>query len=198
MNNFSTIISIVCLIATSILSYLFFTEKHPDTQMAGRPSVQEAGAGRDQFRIAYFDMDSLENNYQYFKDVLNKLKSKEDSLNTELAVMEKKYQQKIAEWQQKGNTMSQSETEAANREYQQMQQAYAGRREQMNQTMENMKRDQMSKIRARVEEFLKTYNADKKYAYIISYTPEIMFYKDTIYNITGDLIQGLNQSYKKK
>jgi outer membrane protein len=94
--------------------------------------------------------------------------------------------------------MSQTEAEAANREYQQMQQQFASRKQQMDQTMENLKRDEMAKIRKRLEDFLKEYNKDNKYNYIFSYTPEFMFYKDTVYNITSDVIKGLNDAYRKK
>jgi outer membrane protein len=112
--------------------------------------------------------------------------------------MDRSYKKKIEEWQQKGNTMSQSETEAANREYQQMQQEMTNRRSQMQQTMENLKSDEMNKIRKRLENFLKNYNKDNRYNFIFSYTPEFMFYKDSLCNITGDVVKGLNESYKKK
>ena len=58
--------------------------------------------------------------------------------------------------------------------------------------------DYKKNIKNKIEEYLKEFNKDKGYSYIISYEPELMFYKDTIYNITDQLIQGLNAAYKKK
>ena len=49
-----------------------------------------------------------------------------------------------------------------------------------------------------MEDFLQEYNKDKGFAYIISYEPGIMHYKDSIYDITRDVLTGLNQKYKAK
>jgi outer membrane protein len=199
MKQLSLILSGVALVISGAVFYQQMNNKKPSV-----PAL-EVSARRDistvantNFRIAYFDMDSIENNYQYFKDALNAIKSKEESLNNELLIMDRSYKKKIQEWQQKGNTMSQSETEAANREYQQMQQEMTNRRTEMQQTMENLKNDEMSKIRKRLENFLKEYNKENRYNFIFSYTPEFMFYKDSLCNITVDVVKGLNESYKKK
>jgi outer membrane protein len=61
---------------------------------------------------------------------------------------------------------------------------------------EQMKRGQ--DIRKKIEEFLKEYNKDKGYADIFSNSQGLMYYKDTAYNITNDMIKGLNESYKKQ
>ena len=197
MKQLSLIVSILSLGVAGTALYLYAKEKQ-SSQSHQVVAALPAGATPSGFAVAYFDMDSLQNNYQYFKDALNVLKTKEDGLNSELANMEKSYQKKIAEWQQKGNTMSQAEAEAANKEYQQMQQRYVARKQEMEQTMDNLKRDEMTKLRKKLEDFLKDYNKNKRYNYIFSYAPEFMFYKDTIYNITPDLIKGLNELYSEK
>ena len=47
--------------------------------------------------------------------------------------------------------------------------------------------------------YLKDYNKQRNYSYIFAYDPSSFIYnKDTIYNITYDLIQGLNAAYKKE
>ena len=49
-----------------------------------------------------------------------------------------------------------------------------------------------------IEDFMKEYNKDKGYSYIFSNIPDMMYYKDTAYNITADVIRGLNAMHKKK
>ncbi|MFT3933362.1 MAG: OmpH family outer membrane protein [Chitinophagaceae bacterium] len=197
MKQLSLILSIIAVGLSATLLVLHF--KGSDT---AKPAVVTAAngeaSGAAAFRIAYFELDSLQNNYQYFKDALNTLKAKEESMNNELASIEKSYQKKIAEWQQKGNSMSQAEAEAANREYQQMQQNFQTRKQQLDQGIQDQMNDTRKKIREKLESYLKDYNKDKHYSYIFSDFPEGMFYKDTVYNITNDLIKGLNESYKKK
>jgi outer membrane protein len=195
MKQLSLIISIVAAALAGTLLYLRLKETNVVKPVTTPAVTAAAGAN---FKIAYFELDSLQNNYQYFKDALNSLKGKEESMNTELATLEKTYQKKIAEWQQKGTTMSQAESEAANREYQQMQQNFQARKQQLDQTMNDQMNESKKKIRERLEMYLKEYNRDKNYAYIFSDFPEAIFYKDTMYNITNDLIKGLNEAYKKK
>ena len=195
MKQLSLILSIVAVGLAGVVLYLQVKGKKEPVRAAA-PSPANGGAPA--FAIAYFDVDSLENNFQSYKDAMSYIKTKEDGLTSELRTMEKSYQKKIAEWQQKGNTMSQAETESANREYQEMQQRFAARKQEVDQTMETIKRDEMVKIRKKLEDFLKDYNKEKRYNYIFSYVPDFMFYKDTIYNITPDLIRGLNEYYKEK
>ncbi len=56
----------------------------------------------------------------------------------------------------------------------------------------------MQDVKTKIEEFLKEYNRDKGYSYIVAYEPGLYYYKDTIYNITGDVVKGLNAMYNKK
>ena len=195
MKQLSLILSIVATGLAGVLLYLHIKDK----QAPVRPAVAATANGTTpSFAIAYFDVDSLENNFQLYKDAMGRIKTKEDALTSDLTTVEKSYQKKIAEWQQKGNTMSQAEAESASREYQEMQQRFTARKQEVEQTMENIKRDEMAKIRKKLEGFLKDYNKEKKYNYIFSYVPDFMFYRDTIYNITPDLIKGLNEYYKDK
>ena len=56
----------------------------------------------------------------------------------------------------------------------------------------------MQEVKSKIEDFLKEYNRDKGYSYIISYEPGLFYLKDTIYNITRDVVKGLNELYGKK
>ena len=59
--------------------------------------------------------------------------------------------------------------------------------------------DMMTDVRNKIEDFLKQYNKDKGYAFILSYEPGFMlYYKDSAYDITSDVINGLNAEYKAK
>ena len=201
MKQLSLVLSIIAVAISGVL--LFMQMKGNGSSRQVLPATLATGsdhavpAGTD-FRIAYFELDSLQNNYQYFKDALEMLKKKEEAMNNELAFLDKKNKTKIGEWQQKGNNMSQVEAEAANREYQVMAKEFQDRKQQLEQGINQQMSDTQKKIRERLEAYLKDYNKDKHYSYIFSDFPEGIFYKDTMYNITNDLIRGLNDSYKKK
>ncbi|HTQ27695.1 MAG TPA: OmpH family outer membrane protein, partial [Puia sp.] len=158
-------------------------------------SEKQTGTG---FRIAYFDIDSLEAHYNYFKDAQSQVKAKENAMNAELSNMEKSYQKKISEWQQKANTMTQAEGQQAQQEYAAMQQNYQTRKQSLQEELFKHSEDVKSDIRKKIEDFLKDYNKQKNYNFIFEYDPNtFIYYRDTTFNITQDLIDGLNAGYKK-
>ena len=194
MRNISTVISAVALFLVAILFYLFLQRSREQPKASVLPERQIGSS----FKIAYFDIDSLEANYNYFKDALSQVKIKENAMNAELGNMEKSYQKKILEWQQKANSMSQAESEQAQREYVSMQQTYQTRKQTLQEELFKHQEDLKADIKKKIEAFLKDYKKNKTYSYIFEYeTNSFMYYQDTAYNITRDLIEGLNASYKK-
>jgi outer membrane protein len=197
MRNIAIVPGLLALLLTGVLFYVVYHKPPPapvpvSGSAAGQPAVPN-------FRMAYFNLDSLELHYQYFKDVLDQVKGKESEMNAELSGMEKSYQKKISEWQKKGTTMSPAENEQAQQEYAQMQQNYQIRKQALQESLMKHNEDMKSDIRKKIEEFLKEYNKAKGYNYIISYDANSFIYlKDTANNITDDLVGGLNAAYKKK
>jgi outer membrane protein len=188
---------LLALLLTGILFYSIYHKQQPaPVNIPSSTGNQNVGKA---FQIAYFNLDSLEEHYQYFKDVLNQVKGKENEMNTELGGMEKNYQKKIAEWQKKAPTMSQTESQQAQQEYAQMQQNYQMRKQTLQESLLKHNEDLKSDIRKKIEDYLKEYNKGKGYNYIISYDANsFIYYKDTVNNITEDLVAGLNAEYKKK
>src|SRR5438874_6847862 len=125
MKQLSIALNILLLVLVGILFYLHFNNKNKQQrQLIANSTPYMPGS-----RIGYFQMDSLQSNYRYFKEGLNRLKEKEQAMNAELIALERKYQKKASEWQQKGPSMSQSEADAAQKENLEMQQAYQARKQ---------------------------------------------------------------------
>jgi outer membrane protein len=197
MKQLSLILSIVAILLAGTVLYLQLSssKQHPQSLTAADKSALRKESN---FTIAYFDIDSMQNNYQYFKDALGTLKAREEIMNEELRAMERSKQKKIDEWRQKSTSnISQAEAEAMNNEYKKMEETNAYRRQELQQKLEVYRDEELMKVRKKIEAYLNEYNKDRKYSFIFSYVPNFMFYKDTLYDITGDLIKGLNASYKK-
>ena len=195
MKNISAIISLICLALICVLFYLFYNHTEQIKVISQKTDKQTAST----FRIAYFEMDSLEAHYDYFKDAEAQVKAKEAAMNNELNNMERGYQKKIAEWQQKGASMTQAENQQAQQEYANMQQNFQSRKQALQDELAKSNTELMTDIKSKIENFLKEYNKQKNFAFIFSYDPTtFIYYKDSTLNITGDVISGLNASYKKK
>jgi outer membrane protein len=194
MRNIAIVPGLLALLLTGVLFYIVYHKPQPNPVI-----VSSNGPVASSLRMAYFNLDSLEAHYQYFKDVLEQVKGKENEMNAELSGMEKSYQKKITQWQKNAKTMTPTEGEQAQTEYAQMQQNYVSRKQTLQESLLKNNEDLKADIRKKIEEYLKEYNRAKGYNYIISYDANSFIYlKDTANNITNDLIDGLNASYKKK
>ena len=199
MRNISTILSVLALVLIGVLFYLHFNgnkELKKVTDDGGKTPPNN-------FRIAYFDIDSLQNHYEYFKDVLEQMKKKESSMNAELGQMNGQYQRRVqqlqAEIQAKGQGVTQADELKAQNELGTMQRNFGERKASLEQDMQKTQVENMATLRKTVEDYLKEYNKTKGYAFILSYEPGLlMYYKDSAYDVTADLIKGLNEQYKTK
>ena len=109
MKNISTILSILALLLIATLFYLHFTH----VEALKKVSVVAEKNAHTNFKIAYFDIDSLQEHYDYFKDVSGEMKKKESSMTAELNDLQAQYQKTVRKWQAKGNNITQQEGEAA-------------------------------------------------------------------------------------
>ena len=191
MKNVSVALNVILLIAVGVLYFLFFKGKGP---AAATPNTTKDAANTSlPTKLAYFDMDSVENRYTYIKQVREQLKGKEQAISGEMNGLKKGYMERIQQLQAKAQTMSQQEGEAAQSEINQMQQKLQQREAELTQSLQGEQFKMMQDINKKIEEFLKTFNQKKQYAFIFSHQPgDFIYYKDSLCNITSDIVNGLN------
>lgn len=196
MKNISTILSSVALLAVGVLFYLHITHTE---ELKRQITVNNNKHDTSNFRIAYFDIDTLQEHYNSFQDAEEKIKAKENASKNQLNALNASYQKRLRELQEKAPTMTQADGEAAQRELAQLEKQFQQKELELDQELKKMQMDLMTDLHKQVEDYLKTYNQGKGYAYIFSYSPGVlMYYKDSLYDITGDMIKGLNTLYKKE
>ncbi len=196
MKNGLLVLNVVLLIAIAVLFYLHFSSGTPIVKK--QATNHQANSSGSNFKIAYFEMDSLENSFAMVKDVKTELGKKEDAITSELSRLEKNYQNKIAQYQAQGATMNQVQSENAQRDVMQMQQNMQNRKQALDKEYQDYYIRKMKDVKTKIEDFLKEYNNNKGYSYILASDPGLFYYRDTTYNITNELITGLNKQYVKK
>ncbi|MHA4808510.1 OmpH/Skp family outer membrane protein [Flavitalea flava] len=195
MKHISTILAVIAL---ALAGVLFYMQSNQAGQLK-KLSDNERKTSANGFKIGYFDMDTLEAHYDFFKEAQTQVKAKESAMNMELSSLDRSNQKKVEAWRQKGSAMTQGESEQAQQEYQTMQQTFQSRKTALEQELYKNTEDLKTNIRKKIEDYLKEYNKLKSYSFIFAYDPSSFIYnKDTLYNITPDLLQGLNAEYKKK
>ncbi|MCX6206081.1 MAG: OmpH family outer membrane protein [Bacteroidetes bacterium] len=194
MKNSSLVINITLATAIAILFYLHFSSKKASVPA----SSSSAAAVSGNFKIGYFEMDSIENHYEYFKEVRNALRSKEQDNGRQLADMKNTFAAKYQELQKSAQGMSQAELNGKQQELMQMEKTFQNKEQMLNQDLQNESFKRLQEVKKKIEDYLKDYNKDKGFSYIMTNAPDLVYLKDTAYNITTDLIAGLNSQYKKK
>ncbi|MBA2250112.1 MAG: OmpH family outer membrane protein [Chitinophagaceae bacterium] len=196
MKNFSVILNVVLVLLVGYLYFLHFsnssTSKKTIQATHEQNSVQSSGT-----KVAYLDLDSLQSNYGYYKKIKAEFERKQQASNDEIVAMQKRYQTRAMQLQQKGTAMSPQDQEAAMQEINKMQQSLQERKQVLDNELYGYNTKMKEDILNRIQNFLKDYNKDQRYDYIFSYEPGFMFYKDSSLNITPDVIQGLNALYEK-
>lgn len=199
MKNVSLILNVLLLVAVAVLFYLHFSSKNTTAQpKIASSSNQAATVGNREFKIAYFEMDSVNNNFVLIRDVKSQLSKEEEKINSELTRLQKSYNDRITHYQGQANNMSQVESENANRDILQLQDKIRTTKQTMESRYQDLYMRKMQDVKLKVEDYLKEYNSNKGYSYILAYEPGFIFYRDSALNITSDLINGLNAKYKKK
>jgi len=191
MKQFSLIINVILLALVGYLYYLYFSSKRPITFIhTNKDSSINHGN-----KVAYIDVDSLQSNYEYYKKIKVELDHKQTASTDEINNLQKRYQNRAMQLQQKGPTMSQQDQESAMKEINQMQQDLQAKKQSLDNELFSYNSKMKEDILNRIQNYLKEYNKDGRYDYILSYEAGFMFYKDTALNITRDVVEGLNKEY---
>ena len=181
-------LNIILVIAVTVLFYLHFSSAKPITTTTGLMN----SATTHCFKIAYFESDSLETGFDYYKQISKELAASEQQKRSELLGQRNTYIEKVKEYQAKGQSMTQMEAAKANQDVEQRQKAIQANEQQKSQEIQDERFKKLQDIKRKIEDYLKESNKNKIYSFILSSSSELMYYKDSAYDITKELIKGLN------
>jgi outer membrane protein len=199
MNRGLLILNVILALAVAVLFYLYFSPKKAEKTTAKPVAAGVTGTTRSaDFSIAYFELDSVNNSFSMVQDIKADLSREEDKMMGEMRGLQKRYEDKVRQYQQQAQSqqMSEAQSEMANRDVLQMQEAIRNKKAEMDQAYQNLYMQKQQSIRKKIEEFLKEYNQRKNFSYIFANEGGFMFFKDSAFDITQDVIKGLNERYK--
>ncbi len=193
MKNASLVLNIVLAIAVAVLYYLHFKDRQPAEAAVKSPAEVK---GKEN---VYVNVDSLLTKYEFFKDTQKVLESKKFQLENELATKGRNLQNKAAFFQQKAPTMTMEQGRATEAALQKEQQDILQYRERAAQGLALEEQKKNEELYNKIYEYLKKYNAQNKYEFVLGYTKGggILF-ADTDNDVTKKVLDGLNKEYKEK
>lgn len=163
---------------------------------ASKDGKQDTG-----LRIAFVEVDSLMTQYQFCKDYSEVMALEYANIQKELAGKQRTLEQHAAAVQQKyenNGFTTRDEVERAQANIQREQQELAIYSDRLSAEFANQQAAYNDEMRDSIQAFLKVYNKSKKYDYILSKGGDNMLYANPKYDITKDVIKGLNSRYKAK
>ena len=165
-----------------------------DDQPAAGDSANGAG-----LKIAYVEVDSLMTQYEYCKDFTLVLQKKSNNARNTLNQKGQQLQNAMNSFQQKLNNngftsreQAESQQAAIQRQQNDLQQLQA----RLENELANETNTYNEGLRDSLQHFLAKYNKDKKYDLILTKQGDNILYANKRYDITADIINGLNKAYK--
>lgn len=200
MNKGLLTLNIILLVCVGVLFFLFFNKK--ENKVAAVPTRTnpdpDSAAQRQQRPVAYFDMDSIEANFILWKQVQAEVVKKEAGINDTINQMKMGFQSYYQKLQAQSANLSPRQKDSLGNELAQMDMQIKNRSAELTQNYQTYYMNKQTEIVTKIKNYCKEFNKDKKYAFIIAREPGLFYYTDTTYNVTSELLKGLNAFYSKK
>mgnify|MGYP003477963228 FL=1 len=196
MNKIQILINVILVAAVAALFVIFFSKKAPaatETLVTGTSEVMP---------VAYLNVDSLLANYTFAQEASEKLMSKQEDARVKMNTKLRTFQNEVADLQRKLENNAFLSRERAEKEQQRLAKKEQELQELEAQLTEDIIRDKQKlsqQVADSLNEFLKEFNADGRYHVILSNTAkDNVLMANEQYDITNDVVNGLNARYQKK
>lgn len=166
--------------------------------MDSQPTASGTASGTG-MKIAYVEVDSLMSQYQFCKDFTLILQKKSNNMRSTLSSKEQKVQQAYNNFQEKAENNGFTSREQAEREQAAIQKSAQDLQELNNRLALELQSETDTynqALRDSLQHFLDIYNKEKHFDLILAKAGDNILYANKVYDITNDVINGLNKRYK--
>ncbi|WP_072529962.1 OmpH family outer membrane protein [Bacteroides ilei] len=158
-----------------------------------------ATGGSVNMKIAYVEIDSLLTKYRFCNDLNEMMIKKEENIRTTLNEKAKDLDNEMREFNRKlqnNGFASRERAEQENLRISQKQRDLQQLQEKLTNELQAENQKNNLQLRDSINSFLKIYNKTKGYSLIISNSGlDNLLYADPAYNITQEIVDGLNARY---
>ena len=174
-------------------------------QCAGNNNANTASApvaeanGSSNMKIAFVEIDSLLTKYNFWNDLSEQMLKKEENIRTTLNEKGKKLEAEAREFERKiqnNGFVSRERAEQEQARLMKQQQELQELQQKLTNELAAENQKYSLELRDSINSFLKVYNQTKGYDLIISNTAfDNLLYGNPAYNITNEIVEGLNARY---
>ena len=195
MRSFLIVVNSVLIIAVIFLYVKVYTNTTSiKTITSGNVNNNTNGTLKNA-SIAFVELDSLNEKIGFIKDRRKELEIEQKAIETEWQSGYRGLENRKNEFLKRGNSITQQEAEKFQGELLQQQQQVDQRKQGLTQKLSEKSYKFMDDIQKKLKDFLNEYNKTKNYQYILTTGTglDYMLYKDSSFNITQDVISGMNE-----
>ena len=179
---------------------LLFAQCSNNQSTPSQTATPTAVGGSTNMKIAYVEIDSLLTKYRFWNDLNELMIQKEENIRTTLNEKAKELDREMREeFQRKlenNGFATRERAEQENLRLSQKQRDLQQLQEKLAADLQTENQKNSLQLRDSINSFLKIYNKTKGYSLIISNTGfDNLLYADTAYNITQEIVEGLNARY---
>mgnify|MGYP000900064542 FL=1 len=185
-------------LALAAMTTLAFTSCNKQNSQAENKSESNTKAAPTSMKIAYVEVDSIMSQYKFCKDYSLILQKKGQNIQSTLASKQQALQAAAANFQQKvqQNAYTRDQAEAIQAGLQKQSADLQGLNQRLSNEFQVETEKYNAALRDSLRHFLNEYNKDKKYSLILSKAGDNLLYADKAFDITNDVVAGLNKAYK--
>lgn len=200
MKNISFAINAILLIAVIVLYVKVFSANKVAKASESQAIMEHNSSSSVNVPIAFVELDSLNDKINYIKERRTELEGEQKSIETEWQNGYRNLENRKNEFLKRGNSITQQEAEKFQGELMQQQQQVDGKKQALTQKLSEKSYKFMDDIQTKLKSFLKEYNKKGTYQYILTTGTglDYMLYKDSSFNITNDVIKGMNDKMSAK
>jgi outer membrane protein len=188
------VINIILAAGILVCIVLFISnKKQSSTSTTSKSEVPQS------LKIAYVDLDTIQFEYAFYQEQMQEFEKKKEAADRDLNTAFQKIDNERVTFLKRGASITQAEGENFQRVYQGKMQNLEEQKKNMENNIAEDGMKTMEALRSKMNVFLEEYNKTAKYSFIFSYSAgmNVLFYKDSAYNITKEVTDGLNEAYKK-
>lgn len=159
----------------------------------------EAAPTNSELKIAFVEVDSIMSQYEFCKEYSKILEKKGQNIQNTIAQKGQNLQAAANKFQQdlQNNKYTQQQAEAVNAGLQKQQADLQALQQRLGSDFQTETDKFNAALRDSIQHFLAKYNKDKKYSLILSKAGDNILFADKAYDVTNEVIAGLNKAYKK-
>lgn len=195
--NKKTIIRTVAMAFVATVGLASCDKSNPQMD---QKAAAAAKAATGDMKIAYVEVDSIMSQYKFCKEYSLILQKKGQNIQNTLAQKQQALQAAAANFQQKvqQNAYTREQAESINASLQKQSNDLQTLNQRLSAEFQNETDQFNTALRDSIQHYLAIYNKDKKYSIIFSKQGDNLLYADKAYDITNEIVAGLNKAYKEK